>query len=481
MKISLINPTPSKLIDEQKETFLCASSPPLGLLYLATYLKNSGYKISILDQAALNYKNSDVIKWIKKKDPDVVGFSILCASIENAKLISKSIKSWNPNLKIVFGNYLATFYAKKILENYNWVDICVRGEGEITFTELLEKIELNKDLNEVDGISFQLNGKIKENKNRQFIKNLDIIPIPDRKIIPNIYKNRIGGINVSKRKFTTMISSRGCPFSCNFCACTAFSQGNWRIRSINNILKEICELADQGYREILFIDDNFTLNTKRIFELCNKIKKEKLDMVFICDGRVNNSSVNLLRTMKKANFEILMIGIESSSQRILDYYNKKITPQMSKLAIKNARKAGFNYLIGSFMIGGLDETYNEAINTLKFISKLDIDFPYIIFTHALPGTQLFNDLIQKNIIDEEKYWESGVDLIDLPEARMKRQVIFKIIKEQFHLNFFRPTYLIKAFLRTIKSRYRQEMIFNHLNFHDFDKFIKLINNPPDLF
>ncbi|MHA2392302.1 MAG: B12-binding domain-containing radical SAM protein [Promethearchaeota archaeon] len=481
MKIYLINPAPSKQKKNQKETFFYASSPPLGLMYLATYLKDSGYDISILDQAAVEFRNEDVITWVKQGDPDILGFSILCASFENAKLISKAIKAWNPNLKIIFGNYLATFYARKILENYEWVDICVRGEGELTFAELVENLESNRKIDEVDGISFRLNGKIKENGDRQFIKNLDLIPFPDRNLIPDIYKNRIGGINVTKRKFTTMVSSRGCPYGCNFCGCTAFSKGIWRARSVDNVLSEICELASQGYQEILFIDDNFTLSKKRIIELCAKIKNEKLDIAFICDGRVNNSSIELFKTMKKANFEILMFGLESSSQRLLNYYNKKITPQMSKSAIRNARKAGFKFVIGTFMIGGLDETYDEAINTLKFISKLDIDFPHIIFTRALPGTQLFNNLIKNNIIDEEKYWEIGIDLIDLPQAKMNREVIFKIIREQFHLKFFRPTYLMKALLRTALSKYRQEIIFSHLNFHDFDRFIKLINNPPDLF
>jgi len=481
MKINLINPAPSKIKDGQKETLFYASAPPLGLMYLATYLKDAGHKISILDQAAVNYENSDVINWVKKGDPDVVGFSILCASVENAKLISKALKVLNPNLKIIFGNYLATFYARKILENYDWVDICVRGDGEITFSELIEKIELKKDLIEVDGITYKRNGKIKENKNRHLLKNLDTLPFPDHRLIPNVYKNRIGGIDVSPRKFTTMVTSRGCPFGCNFCACTAFSQGKWRTRSVNNILNEICELADQGYREILFVDDNFTLNKKRVFELCEKIKKEKMDMVFVCDGRVNNSSVDLLKAMKKAHFEILMYGIETSSQRLLNYYNKNITPRMSEVAINNARKAGFKMIVGSFMIGGLDETYTEAINTLRFISKLDIDFPHIIFTRALPGTKIFNDLVENNIIEEDNYWERGVDLIDLPQAKMKREVIYQIIKEQFHKNFFRPKYLLKSFLRTLASRYRREMYLSHLNFSDIDAFVKLINNPPGLF
>ena len=480
MKIYLINPSPFKLGDDQDETLFFASSPPLGLMYLVAYLNGAGHKITILDQAAHNYDNSEVIKLVKRGDPDVVGFSTLCASFENAKIISQALKIWNPNIKIVFGNYLATFYARKILENYDWVDICVRGEGELTFAELIEKIELNKDLNDIDGITFHTNGKIKENKDRQFIKDLDSIPFPDRRLVPNIYVNRIGGIDITKRKFTTMISSRGCPYSCNFCACTSFTHGTWRSRSVNNIIEEICDLAGQGYREILFIDDNFTLNKKRIFELCEKIQKENLDVVFTCDGRVNNSSINLLRTMKKSKFEVLMFGIESASQRILDYYNKGITPEMSKIAIQKARKAGFKFIVATFMIGALDETYNEAIDTLKFISKLDIDFPHIIFTRALPGTQIFNDLVQNNIIDEDKYWETGVDLIDLPEAKMNREVIAKIIKEQFHIFFFRPTYLIKGLLRSLKSKYRREIFLNK-KFKDLNTFFQLINKPPGFF
>jgi radical SAM superfamily enzyme YgiQ (UPF0313 family) len=483
VKISLINPSPlnSNENREQNETFFYVSSPPLGLLYLAACLKDDGHDISLLDQAAVNFSNNDVINWVKNEDPDVVGFSVLCISFENAKHISKELKLWNPNLRIVFGNYLATFYPQKILNNYNWVDVCVRGEGEKTFLELIDSLEANKDLRTVRGITYRDDKIIKENKNRPFIKNLDELPIPDRSLVPDIYRNRIGGIDISPRKFTTIVTSRGCPFSCTFCGCRAFSHGIWRTRSVQNIYEEICYLAGQGYREILIVDDNFTLNKKRVFRLCNKIEKENLDVVFICDGRVNNSSYNLLRAMENANFKIIMYGIESGSQRILDYYNKGITPKMSLQAIKNARKAGFKIIIGSFMIGALDETYEEAINTLKFIAKLDIDFPYILFTRALPGTQLFKNLVQEKIIKEDRYWETGVDIIDLPQAKMNRDVIFKIIEEQFHIHFFRPKYLIRAFIRTIFGKYRREIVFNHLNIKDFDRFIKLINNPPTLF
>ncbi len=480
MKIRLINPTPARF-DKKKETLFYASSPPLGLMYLATCLINAGHDVQILDQAAVNYTNSDVIKWIKSGSSDLVGFSVLCAGFHNAKYISKALKIWNPNLKIVFGNYLPTFQALRILQKFQWIDICVRGEGERTFVELVDALERDKPLAGISGIVFRENGKVKETKNQKLIKNLDVLPFPDRKLVPDDYKNRIGEINITKRKFTTMVSSRGCPYKCTFCACRAFHNTTWRSRSVDNILAEICELAGQGFREILFVDDNFTLNKKRIITLCHKIRKEKLDIVFNCDGRVNNSSIEMFRSMKAAKIEVIMFGFESAVQRTLDYYHKNITPQMTETAVKNARKAGFDIIIGSFMIGGLNETYAEAMQTLEFISKLDIDFPHIIFTRALPGTQLFNDLVNKNVINEEKYWETGVDLIDLPEARMKRNVILKIIKEKYRSTFLQLRYVSKALIRTLKNRYRREILLSKINKNDIQKAVRFVNNPPDLF
>ncbi|MBD3196462.1 MAG: radical SAM protein [Candidatus Lokiarchaeota archaeon] len=481
MRICLINPAPIKVGKSENETLFYASSPPLGLIYIATYLNNSGHKIIILDQAAMYLTNEDIVKKVKTFDPDIIGFSVLNASLDNAKIISKKLKEWNPNLIIIFGNYPATFYPNRILETYDWVDICVRGEGEKTFKEIVDSMEKQGDLSNIRGITYRKNDNIYHNEIRNNIEDLDSLPHPNRDLVLDVYKNRIGGIDVSNRKFTTIVSSRGCPYSCNFCGCTSFSNGKWRTRSVDNILDEILLLADDGYEEILFVDDNFTLSKKRILSLCKAIRKEKLDIVFTCDGRVNNSSLSLLRSLHKTNFKMIMFGIESASQRMLNYYNKRITPNMSEKAVENARKAGFEFIIGSFMIGGLDESYSEAIKTLNLISRLDIDFPYIIFPRALPGTPLFKNLVESEIISEDKYWETGVDLIDLPEAIMNRDIIYKMIKEQFRIKFFRPSYLLKAFYRTLVNKYRREIIFNHLSFKDFDQFIKIINNPPNLF
>jgi radical SAM superfamily enzyme YgiQ (UPF0313 family) len=245
------------------------------------------------------------------------------------------------------------------------------------------------------------------------------------------------------------------------------------------VLAEICELANQGYRELFFVDDNFTLNRKRVIELSQKIRKEKLDLRFTTFGRVNHSSYELYRHMKLAGVNVIMFGFESGVQRILNYYNKKITLEMSRSAVKLARKAGLDMITGAFLLGGYDESYTEALETIKFISTLDIDFPQVVITRALPGTPIFNELINKKILDEEKYWETGVNIIDLPGAKMNREGIFRFVNYHFPKIFLNSKYISRAFYRNFTSRYRREILFSHLNRKNILIVGRLMKNPLD--
>jgi radical SAM superfamily enzyme YgiQ (UPF0313 family) len=449
-------------------------------MYIASGVESTGHQVRIIDQAALSLSNGAVLDRVKRWDPDLVGLSILCQSFGRAKMIASELKLWNPNVKIVCGNYLPTFYASRMIEKYPWVDICVRGEGEETFKELVAALERG-NLGDVAGISFRLDGHVMENPDRGFIVDLDRLPFPNRKLVPDVYRNRIAGIDISSRKFTTMVTSRGCPYSCTFCACSAFTRQKFRARSVDNIMAEMSELANQGYKEILFVDDNFTLNKKQVIDLCNRIRQERLNIAFICDGRANSSNLALYSEMHRARFEILMFGFESGVQRVLNTYDKKITPVMIENAVNTARKAGIDILVGSFLIGGLDETYTEAIATLDFIKRLDIDFPQLIFTRALPGTRLFNYLVEKSIIDEEAYWETGVDLINLPDARMKRSVITPIMRKKMFEFFSSSHYWTHSLGRVLSSKRRMSIFRNHLNPRDIQHVLALVRNPLPLF
>ena len=241
MKFSvvLINPGPVfKLNDSRKGIATTQLYPPLSILYLSSILKKNSYQVDVIDQSAQKMYLEGILKWIKQRDPDIVGISTLIypyCSV-SARIISREIKKWNPNLKIVFGNKHATYNDFRILQAYPFVDVCVRGEAEYTFLELVDTFSKGKSLKNVKGVTYREDGKIRRNEDRELLKNLDELPFPDRKLLNYDYKPALGGINIFPSGFTSISASRGCPFNCRFC-CDQKIYG-YRARSIENIIEE---------------------------------------------------------------------------------------------------------------------------------------------------------------------------------------------------------------------------------------------------
>jgi len=458
MKFSFISPSPAPETPGKVE----AAWPPLGILYCATLLAENGVEVSILDQAAQGFSSRQTIQWIKRENPDILGFSVLLPSFSEALNIAKQAKTENPNLVIVFGNYHATFNAERIIEKYPFIDIIVRGEGERTSLELVRCLEKGGNLKDVAGITFRNNDKAVSTVESPLLRDLDGLPIPDRNLIDARYSSDIFGIKVATKKFTSIVSSRGCPFGCSFCACTMFAHRLWRPRSVENILNELNFLQSEGYEQFLFVDDNFTLNHKRVVKLCQKIRREKMDIEWFCDSRVDNCTYDMLREMAKAGCKLLYFGVESANQRILDYYKKGITPEQSRRAVRKARKAGIDVIVGSFIVGAPDETLEEIQNTLKFAHELDIDVPQLNVLGAFPGTATWNELVAKGYINEDQHWENGVYVSEVSPHAVPLRIIRSLIYQYFQAFYLRPEMLFKEIFRTFKSSFRLAAFFSNL-------------------
>lgn len=459
MKIALINPVPMDMNLKEPRPMFSSFGEPLGLLYIAGILIKNGYDVSILDHGGTDYTFSQVLDWIKKQDPDVVGISVLTRSFLSGIEIAKLAKDWNPNITIILGNY-QTVCAEKILGKYNFIDFCVRGEGEDTIQELLPLIQ-NKSNNfeDIKGIFYRKNGIIKSTAPRELEKDIDIFPFPDRKLLKDFkYNMAIGGINISNEKSGTIIMSRGCPFQCRFCS---VNQRGWRHRSVSNIIQELEILESEGYREIMVMDDNFTLNPEWVKQVCKNIIKEKIDIVFHCEGRIEGTK-EMYEYMNQANFKSIFFGMESGSQRVLDYYKKGITPDKCKVALKKARQAGINILMASFILGSPIETINDIQTTVKFALKIDIDYAMFHVFEVFPGIKIWDELIEQKKIDEDKYWETGVQVPELPFYNLSLDFLTNVIKRTYK-NFYslaRPKFLFKEFVRTLKSDYRRDKMKN---------------------
>ncbi len=430
---------------------------PLGILYLGQVLKNAGHDITLFDHFISKLSVNEVVEWIKKKDPDVLGFSVLSATFATANAIARKIKEWNPNLLIVYGGYLPTFCSREILKYCDYVDLIVRGEGEETFVDLLDSLEKRKSLSGILGISYRKNGSIMENPDRPLIQDLDKIPFPDRKLLQRSYQFH--------GKITTIISTRGCPYRCRFCSCWKFSRGKWRLRSIENVIEEMSYLQSEGYRELLFTDDCFNANPKRILKFARLIKKEKLDFDWHINGRINRSEAQLLRTMVKTGCKTIIYGIESANQRILDYYHKRTTPSMAITAVKNAKKSGIEYIGAGFIIGAPIETQEEVLNTIKFGLKLQrygltaLQFQLLFLS---PGTALYEQYQSMGYIDQEKDWGRELIAVEVVPSSLTRQYLEVLAKNAYKKFITNKRYLIYEYLKSIRSSYRLQGLYRLL-------------------
>jgi radical SAM superfamily enzyme YgiQ (UPF0313 family) len=462
MKFSFVNAGPNAGLDEREGKKAVGAWPPLGVLYLAAVLKEKGVEVSVLDQAAKGLTIRETVSWIRTENPDVLGFSTFATSGRTAALISNEVKKENPNVTIVFGNYYATFNPERILRKYPSVDIIVRGEGEQTVVDLASCFENRGRLKDVLGISFRDGSNVASTGERPLIQDLDCLPFPDRSLIDETYHSVIVGANVAPRKFTSLVSSRGCVYRCRFCCCTQFARNRWRPRSVKNTLEELCFLASEGYEQFVFVDDSFTANPKNVIRLCREMRKERLDMEWICEGRVDNASYQLFWETAKAGCRILYFGIESANQRILDYYNKRITPEQSKTAVRTARRAGADVIVGSFIVGAPDETREEIRNTIEFASRIPIDLPQFNILGVFPGTDIWNELEAKGILKGGDYWETGIGVSEIYPTAVPYREIRQMIHDGFYRFARRPSFLSKQMARLVKSSYRVRIVVNNL-------------------
>jgi len=463
MKFSFISPGPNVELRMSEKKKAIGSWPPLGILYIASVLKNHGIEVSVLDQAAEGFSIKDTVSWVKREDPDILGFSTLISSGRTAALIAREVKRQNPNATIAFGNFHATFNAERILTEYPFVDVIVRGEGEYTSLELAKCLEGKGKLKDVLGVTFRNGNRIVSTPDRPLIKDVNSLPFPDRELLDVKYHSAIVGANVAPKKFTSILSSRGCVYRCRFCGCTKFARNLWRPRSVENTLEELRLLVSEGYRQFLFVDDSFTMNPRRVIKLCQRIREEKMDIEWICEGRVDHCSYEMIRAIVKAGCKVIYFGIESANQKVLDYFRKQTTVEQAEKAVKTARKAGLEVIVGSFIVGAPNETRKEIQNTLEFPKKADIDIPQFNILGAFPGNDVWDELKMKGLLNEDQYWETGVFASEICPDTVPYEEIKEMIDNHFKHFFLRSEYILTEVARTLKSSYRMSVVLNNLN------------------
>jgi len=446
---------------------------PLGIGYIGMAALKEGVEFEVFDIHAHKLKENEVIKKIEKFDCDLVGINAFSTQYKYFKWLVEIIRNTLPNALIVGGGPLTTFNARLVLEKTS-TDICVICEGDVTIKEIINS---NKnDFNNIPGIAYKDEGKIVFTASRELIREIDKISFINYEMFPlDIYFNSIGLFGFPTKRAINIITSRGCPYNCNFCSRTI---PGTRLRSMKNISTELKKLKNRfGIDGVIFNDELAIISKKRTLELCSIMKE--LNLKWGCQGRANLVSVELLKEMKKSGCVYLGLGIESGSQRILDNMNKNITAEQNEKAIRNVLKTGIIPVVQMiYGYPGEDETtINETIkmfDRLHYMPPTVFAPPYLNLITPLPGSKLYDDcLTNGKIKDEEKYlmklgkgyYANAPLLVNLTQFNDEELLNQKQKMEQkIHSNY--KKYLKQNILKYLLSRFA--LIKNKLT-HDLKK------------
>jgi anaerobic magnesium-protoporphyrin IX monomethyl ester cyclase len=410
--------------------------PPLGLAYMAAFLSESDYEVSIVDLNVAEDKQS-----IPDDNWDLVGITLDTSRYYKGMDYARMLKS--RGVRVVVGGPHASFMADEILGSRS-ADYVVRGEGEHAMLELAEALSQGDNLEQIKGLSYRLDNEVIHNADRTYSDDLDTLPFPARNLL-NMDKYRTSKFGT--RSITSILTSRGCPYQCSFCASSKLAGTFWRARSVESIIEEIQFVKDTyGYRAFAFVDDNFTLNPQRVIDLCEEIGKRGLDIHWWCFSRVDTIVKNpeMVSLMYEAGCRSTYIGIESRNQDTLDSYNKKISADIAREAIAILKDNKIE-MTASFIIGALNEDKEMVEDTLRFAKSLNPNTVSFTILTPYPGTDLFEQVKDRIITFDWRKYDGIHSVIRLKHFK-PMQLQFTLLR--FYISFYlRSLASIKDFLK----------------------------------
>lgn len=411
MKVLLVNPIiPARMA--------LVIMPPLGLGYLATSIRDK-HDVEILDCVHLGLDYSYFERYLSEKRPDVVGFTSYSWMFDYLKKNVAIVKNINPRAACIAGGPHPSAMPEQTLKDIPELDYAFIGEGERGLPGLLDSIQAGniseEGLSSVPGLAWRQNGRIRFNT-PVFEHALDSFGYPSWDLLKlETYKEYAPhGAFLKKYPSAPIFATRGCPFNCTYCGAHLISGKKLRTRSVSNIMDEVEMLHSRyGINEITILDDNFSLNRGFVLDFCQGVIDRKLDMAFNCPNGLHYETLDeeILRQMKRAGWYSITIAPESGSPRTLEKMGRKVKLDEVKKKVKLVKQVGLD-LVGFFIIGYPNETWEDINKTINLAYECPFDFVHFSFFRPLPGTKIFYELQEEGKLKDFR-WE-GLNVYNTP-------------------------------------------------------------------
>ncbi len=435
--------------------------PPIGLAYLAGYLRERGVDVRVLDCTAEGVDWGELGREIERYSPDVVGSGGPTCYADKVARVLRIAKEVDPGIVTVAGGPHFTLTYREGLRRYPEVDFVVLGEGEVTLYELVRALERGEGVNRVKGLAYRRSGEVVTTGPRPLIRDLDSLPMPAWDLLPmERYRTVAWG------SATMLVSSRGCPFSCSFCSERVFWRGVWRAHSAERVVAELELVAEKyGKRIVWFGDDTFNVDRGRLERICDLILERELNVNWGFEGRADLlwRDRDLLPRMREAGFFWALVGVESCFEDELERYGKRIPPELTVKVFKLLKEHDV-ISQAMFIIGERYDDERRILAKARFAVKLDPDFAIFTPLTPFPGTLLYEEALKEGLIEVFDYSKYDLAHAVMRTEYLSAREVQRLMGECYRMFYGRPWKIVKGALS--RNRFRRAV-----NLYFFKRYI----------
>lgn len=415
------------------------SIPGMGVLVLAAVARTRGYQIHLVDAKQTGTSVDDACRAVLALRPDYLGLSATTISVCNAARIAAQVKAQSPGVVTIVGGPHVSAIPERTLEAFSAFDYGIVGEGEVSLFELLDCLEHGRPVDRVAGVVYREGGRPRANPRAPYIDDLDGLPMPAWDLLPDFpHRFRPSILSHPQTPVASVITSRGCPFSCAFCD-RSTSGRRGRMHSVDGVVRLCRHLVGLGAKHILFLDDLFTVRKQRVVDLCQALLDEGLRFTWSCNSHPNLLDFGTMQLMRRAGCWQIAYGIESGSQRILDVVKREVRIPRMRETLRMTRAAGIRAK-GYVMIGHPTEGLDSLAETADFLRVVELDVCQITKFTPYPGTPAYPTIREHGAFDED--WErmNAMNFVFVPHG-LTEDLLERYFDRLYRIFYSRPDVL----------------------------------------